>query len=337
MPGTIVEAADGSVTVRTALGEVWATEAQGIGPASRRSDRRCGPDRSPLLPQPAQANDRFARIITLEFVGATVTALLETADGSELQVQRPLHAMEGGKLQVGRTFIARWPPEHGSARGVSGASQTTEGEIMSTDSQRDNIGDGRRGRYYSVSGRYLDRRRAHRRHWRWCSNPDTAQVIDRTDRLVMPGWSMPTCIPGRRCSRAAMTICRSTVDADSYPTPAAPAEARLIDPRTMLVGMESLKNGVTCVVDDIIELPGESMAGVGAAFQAYEDLGTRANVSGHIINKTFTETISDAAQLPPNCSIVSARKHAALHCGLSGIQQGGAVGASEESTAACVT
>lgn len=47
----------------------------------------------------------------------------------------------------------------------------------------------------------------------------------------------------------------------------------------MLVGIESLKNGVTCVVDDIIELPGQSMEALAAAFEAYEDLGIRANVS----------------------------------------------------------
>jgi hypothetical protein len=29
------------------------------------------------------------------------------------QAQRPLHEMEGGMLQVGRSFVARWPAEHG--------------------------------------------------------------------------------------------------------------------------------------------------------------------------------------------------------------------------------
>ena len=56
---------------------------------------------------------------------------------------------------------------------------------------------------------------------------------------------------------------------------------------------------MTCVVDDIIELPGQSMEALGAAFQAYEDLGMRANVSGDIINKPFTDTIPYAAQLLP--------------------------------------
>jgi spermidine/putrescine transport system ATP-binding protein len=60
-----------------------------------------------------QDNEVAARVATLEFVGATVTVFLETKDGSELQVQRPLHEMEGGKLQVGRSFVARWPAAHG--------------------------------------------------------------------------------------------------------------------------------------------------------------------------------------------------------------------------------
>jgi 5-methylthioadenosine/S-adenosylhomocysteine deaminase len=78
-----------------------------------------------------------------------------------------------------------------------------------------------------------------------------------------------------------------------------PLEARLIYLRTMLVGIESLKNGVTCVVDDIIELPGQSMEALAAAFEAYEDLGIRANVSGHIINKPFTDTIPYANEILP--------------------------------------
>jgi 5-methylthioadenosine/S-adenosylhomocysteine deaminase len=78
-----------------------------------------------------------------------------------------------------------------------------------------------------------------------------------------------------------------------------PLEARLIYLRTMLVGIESLKNGVTCVVDDVIELPGQSMAALDATFKAYGDIGIRANVSGHIINKRFTDTIPYATEILP--------------------------------------
>ena len=132
-------------------------------------------------------------------------------------------------------------------------------------------------------------------------NPDTAQVIDGTDRMVMPGLvnahlhSWEAMFKGRYDNMPLELWMLY-----SYPIlGCTPLEARLIYLRTMLVGMESLKNGVTCVVDDIIELPGQSMEALGAAFQAYEDLGMRANVSGHIINKPFTDTIPYAAQLLP--------------------------------------
>src|SRR5580700_4664719 len=131
--------------------------------------------------------------------------------------------------------------------------------------------------------------------------PEGAQVIDGTDKLVTPGL-----INGHLHSWEA--IFKGRYDnmplelwmLYSYPIlGCTPLDARLIYLRTMLVGMESLKNGVTCVVDDIIELPGQSMEALAAAFQAYEDLGIRANVSGHIINKAFTDTIPYAAQLLP--------------------------------------
>lgn len=65
----------------------------------------------------------------------------------------------------------------------------------------------------------------------------------------------------------------------------------LIYLRTMLVGMEALRNGVTTVVDDVIELPAQSMDQLDAVFRAYDDLGIRANVSGHIINRPFVDTV----------------------------------------------
>jgi spermidine/putrescine transport system ATP-binding protein len=113
LPGKIVDAKDSLVKVRTALGDVWAMRSLDIdhGEAALvivAADR---------IELDANANDQgneiAARVATLDFVGATVTVFLETDDGSELQVQRPLHEMEGGKLQVGRSFIARWPAEHG--------------------------------------------------------------------------------------------------------------------------------------------------------------------------------------------------------------------------------
>jgi spermidine/putrescine transport system ATP-binding protein len=58
-------------------------------------------------------NEVEARIATVELVGSTATVFLEAAGGTELRVQRALHELEGGKLAVGRTLVARWPVEHG--------------------------------------------------------------------------------------------------------------------------------------------------------------------------------------------------------------------------------
>jgi 5-methylthioadenosine/S-adenosylhomocysteine deaminase len=68
-------------------------------------------------------------------------------------------------------------------------------------------------------------------------------------------------------------------------------DPRLIYLRSMIVAMESLKNGVTCLVDDIIELPTQGLDAIDPVFQAYDDSGIRANVSGHVINRPFIDTI----------------------------------------------
>ena len=131
--------------------------------------------------------------------------------------------------------------------------------------------------------------------------PPEATVLDASDHLVTPGLvnahlhSWEAMFKGRYDNMPLELWMLY-----SYPIlGCTPLDARLIYLRTMLVGMESLKNGVTCVVDDIIELPGQSMDALTAAFQAYDDLGMRANVSGHIINKSFTDTIPYAAEILP--------------------------------------
>jgi cytosine/adenosine deaminase-related metal-dependent hydrolase len=79
-----------------------------------------------------------------------------------------------------------------------------------------------------------------------------------------------------------------------------PLPLRLIYLRTMLVGIESLRNGVTCVLDDVLEMPGQSLDQLGEVFKAYEEVGIRANCSGHIINKVFTDTVPYANELLPD-------------------------------------
>jgi 5-methylthioadenosine/S-adenosylhomocysteine deaminase len=78
-----------------------------------------------------------------------------------------------------------------------------------------------------------------------------------------------------------------------------PLPERLIHLRTLMVAIESLKNGVTCVLDDVIESPGQSLGALGAVFDAYEQAGIRANCSGNICNRYFTDTIPFANELLP--------------------------------------
>ena len=128
-----------------------------------------------------------------------------------------------------------------------------------------------------------------------------ADVIDGRDRLLMPGLvnahlhSWEGLFKGRY-DNLPLELWMLY----SYPILGlTPLPERLIYLRTMLVGMESLKSGVTCVLDDVLEMPGQSLDALAAVFRAYDELGIRANCSGHIINKYFTETIPYANELLP--------------------------------------
>src|SRR5579859_8207481 len=78
----------------------------------------------------------------------------------------------------------------------------------------------------------------------------------------------------------------------AYPlTGASPLDPEMIYHRTLLAGIESLKSGVTAILDDVMEVPHQGLEQLGAVFSAYDDIGMRANVSGHVINRPFFETI----------------------------------------------
>lgn len=62
-----------------------------------------------------------------------------------------------------------------------------------------------------------------------------------------------------------------------------PLPARLIYLRTALVAVESLRSGVTCVVDDVADET-LSIEALAAVFQAYSDVGIRCNCSGNVMD-----------------------------------------------------
>jgi 5-methylthioadenosine/S-adenosylhomocysteine deaminase len=78
-----------------------------------------------------------------------------------------------------------------------------------------------------------------------------------------------------------------------------PMSKRAIELRTMMVAIESLKGGVTCVLDDVIESPGQSLEQLAAVFRGYRALGIRAGISGNIVDRTFTDTIPFANEMVP--------------------------------------
>ena len=72
---------------------------------------------------------------------------------------------------------------------------------------------------------------------------------------------------------------------------AAELTPRMIYLRSALCAMDAIKTGVTFFSDDILEFPLQSMESIGAVFQAYEDVGLRASISGHVIDRKLPDSI----------------------------------------------
>jgi 5-methylthioadenosine/S-adenosylhomocysteine deaminase len=113
--------------------------------------------------------------------------------------------------------------------------------------------------------------------------PAHATIIDGAGKLVMPGLmnahlhSNEALFKGRYDNMPLEVWMLY-----SYPILAAKRlPERLVYLRSMLVAIESLKTGVTCLTDDLYESPKAEMELLDAAFQAYDDIGIRATVSAH--------------------------------------------------------
>lgn len=119
------------------------------------------------------------------------------------------------------------------------------------------------------------------------------RVIDATDMLLMPGMVNAHIHTEQNSFRGRYRgLPLEILMLYAYPlTGAAPLDPEAIYLRTMLAGIESLKSGVTSILDDVMEVPTQGLEQLGSVFRAYEDVGMRANVSGHVINRPFFETI----------------------------------------------
>lgn len=119
------------------------------------------------------------------------------------------------------------------------------------------------------------------------------RVIDASDLLLMPGMVNAHIHTEQNTFRGRYRgLPLEVLMLYAYPlTGAAPLDAEMIHLRTLLAGIESLKSGVTTILDDVMEVPHQGLEQLGSVFGAYEQIGMRANVSGHVINRPFFETI----------------------------------------------
>ena len=131
--------------------------------------------------------------------------------------------------------------------------------------------------------------------------PPGAKVIDGRDRLVMPGLvnahihSSETFFKGRYQN---MPLEVWTLYA--YPLLGAPViPERLLYLRSLLTAMESLKGGVTTMVDDFFDPPRFDLQRLGVVFSAYDAVGIRANISNAIIDKHVFDTLPFAREIIP--------------------------------------
>lgn len=126
-------------------------------------------------------------------------------------------------------------------------------------------------------------------------------VIDGKNQLVMPGLinshlHTPEALFKGRYDNMPLEIWMLY----AYPILGAQTlSPRMVYLRTALCAMESLKSGTTCVTDDVYESPNQTPEQLEAVFQAYEDVGLRATISGHIVDRPFLDTIPFARELVP--------------------------------------
>jgi 5-methylthioadenosine/S-adenosylhomocysteine deaminase len=119
------------------------------------------------------------------------------------------------------------------------------------------------------------------------------RVIDATDLLLMPGMVNAHIHTEQNTFRGRYPgLPLEVLMLYAYPlTGAVPLDQEMIYLRTLLAGIESLKSGVTSILDDVMEVPHQGLEQLGSVFRAYDEIGMRANVSGHVINRPFFETI----------------------------------------------
>ncbi len=132
------------------------------------------------------------------------------------------------------------------------------------------------------------------------SAPD-ATVIDGKNRLIMPGLV-------NAHTHSSETFFRGRYEGMpleiwllyAYPLLMGPViDERLLYLRSLLLAMESLRNGVTTICDDFFDPPAHDLSRLLAVFKAYEDAGIRANVSSAAMNIHTLDALPYAREVMP--------------------------------------
>ncbi|MBD1868778.1 amidohydrolase family protein [Leptolyngbya sp. FACHB-671] len=117
------------------------------------------------------------------------------------------------------------------------------------------------------------------------------QVVDATNLLLIPGFvdahTHTTVGILEKCGYEALPLEQWML----YLPPNEKLSSRVHYLCTMVAALEAVKNGTTTMQDDIYALPYTPPEMFGAVAQAYVDLGVRASLSLHAINKPLHETV----------------------------------------------
>ncbi len=126
-------------------------------------------------------------------------------------------------------------------------------------------------------------------------------LIDGSGKLVMPGLinahthSSETFLKGRYEKMPLETWLLYAYPffiGDNIPP-------RLVYLRSLLLAMESLRNGVTTICDDFFDPPKHDLDRLGQVFAAYDDAGIRANVGCAAMNVATMDALPFAREIIP--------------------------------------